>query len=237
MQDWDRGVVLGRRTFGKGLVQNGFYLPDGAMIRLTVARYYTPSGRSIQSSYSEGYEKYMENFMKRYTGGEMMSADSIDFPDSLKYSTLINKRTVYGGGGIMPDVFIGIDTSYYSDYFRRLSSRNILNTFILEYYDKNRSAINSAYKTFDQFRSGFSFTDADIKTLISKGEADGVKYNEEQFRKSEVEIILVLKGLLATNIWQSSEYYQIVNENDIVIKKALELLADRKKYDQLLGYK
>ncbi|MCU0361822.1 MAG: S41 family peptidase [Bacteroidales bacterium] len=235
IQDWDRGLVLGRRSFGKGLVQNGFYLPDGAMIRLTVARYYTPSGRSIQSSYSEGYEKYMEDFMKRYTGGEMMSADSIDFPDSLKYNTLVNKRTVYGGGGIMPDVFIGIDTSYYSDYFRKLSSRNILNTFILEYYDRNRTAINSSYKTFDQFRTGFAFSDADIKGLISKGEADGVKFNEEQFRKSEKEILLVLKGLLATNIWQSSEYYQIVNENDVVIARAIELLGDRKKYDQILG--
>jgi carboxyl-terminal processing protease len=103
IQDWDRGVIMGRRTFGKGLVQNGFYLTDGSMIRLTIARYYTPTGRSIQRSYNEGYDKYMENFYKRYTDGELMSADSIHLPDSLKYKTLINKRIVYGGGGIMPE--------------------------------------------------------------------------------------------------------------------------------------
>ena len=106
IQDWDRGVILGRRTFGKGLVQNGLLPTDGSMIRLTIARYYTPSGRLIQSPYNEGYDKYMENFLKRYTDGEMMTADSIHFPDSLKSKTLINKRVVYGGGGIMPDVFL-----------------------------------------------------------------------------------------------------------------------------------
>ena len=111
IQDWDRGVIMGRRTFGKGLVQNGFYLTDGSMIRLTIARYYTPTGRSIQSPYNEGYDKYMENFYKRFTDGELMSADSIHFPDSLKYKTLVNKRIVYGGGGIMPDVFVSADTS------------------------------------------------------------------------------------------------------------------------------
>ena len=110
MQDWDRGVIMGRRTFGKGLVQNGFYLTDGSMIRLTIARYYTPTGRSIQRPYNEGYEKYMENFYKRFTDGELLSADSIRLPDSLKYKTLVNKRIVYGGGGIMPDVFVPADT-------------------------------------------------------------------------------------------------------------------------------
>jgi carboxyl-terminal processing protease len=116
IQDWDRGVIMGRRSFGKGLVQNGFYLTDGSMIRLTIARYYTPTGRSIQSPYNEGYEKYMANFFKRYTDGELISADSTRLPDSLKFTTLVNKRTVYGGGGIMPDVFVGADTSYNTLY-------------------------------------------------------------------------------------------------------------------------
>ena len=120
LQDWDRGIIMGRRTFGKGLVQNGFYLTDGSMIRLTIARYYTPTGRSIQSSYTEGYDKYMENFVKRFTDGELTTADSTHFPDSLKYRTLVNKRIVYGGGGIMPDVFVSVDTSYNSPYFSRL---------------------------------------------------------------------------------------------------------------------
>ena len=133
LQDWDRGVIMGRRTFGKGLVQNGFYLTDGSMIRLTIARYYTPSGRSIQSPYKEGYDKYMENFLKRFTDGELMTADSTHFPDSLKYKTLVNKRIVYGGGGIMPDVFVAADTSYNSAYFSRLVGKNVLNSFTLEY--------------------------------------------------------------------------------------------------------
>jgi carboxyl-terminal processing protease len=136
IQDWDRGIIVGRRTFGKGLVQNGYYLPDGSMIRLTIARYFTPTGRLIQSPYNEGYDKYLENFYKRYTDGEMVSADSVHFPDSLKFKTLVNKRTVYGGGGIMPDLFVPADTSNYSDYFRSLSRRGVLGSFTLEYSDK-----------------------------------------------------------------------------------------------------
>ena len=112
IQDWDRGVVVGRRTFGKGLVQRQLPLPDGTMIRLTVARYYTPTGRSIQRPYQEGnLDAYNQDFIDRFQHGELFEADSIHFPDSLKYTTLVNKRTVYGGGGIMPDYFVPIDTT------------------------------------------------------------------------------------------------------------------------------
>jgi carboxyl-terminal processing protease len=235
LQDWDRAVILGRRTFGKGLVQNGFYLPDGSMIRLTIARYYTPTGRSIQRSYTDGYDKYVENFFKRYTDGEMMTADSIHFPDSLKCKTLVNKRIVYGGGGIMPDVFLAADTSYNTPYFNRLAGKNVLNSFTLEYFDKNRQKLVSQYKTFADFKNQFQFTPEDIKTFIAKGEADGIKYNEEQFNKSKDEMLLVLKGLVATNIWQTSEYFQIINENDKVIEKALKVISDKKNYNSILG--
>jgi len=235
LQDWDRAVIMGRRTFGKGLVQNGFYLTDGSMIRLTIARYYTPSGRSIQSSYEEGYEKYMENFMKRYTDGELLSADSIHLPDSMKYKTLVNNRIVYGGGGIMPDVFVSVDTSYNTPYFNRLYAKNILTTFTLDYCDKNRSLLKNEYKTFDDFKKRFQFSDEEIKVMISKGEAEGVKYNDEEFNKSKEEMMLVLKGLVATNIWQTSEYFQIVNQTDKVIEKALKLISDKKSYDTILG--
>jgi carboxyl-terminal processing protease len=237
VQDWDRGVIIGRRTFGKGLVQNAFYLNDGAMIRLSVARYYTPSGRSIQSTYSEGYEKYLENYSRRFLNGEMMSADSVHFPDSLKYKTLVNNRTIYGGGGIMPDVFVAVDTSNYSNYYRALVRRGIFNSFMLEYADKNRSAITSGYKTFEEFRNRFRFPSDDIRSFIKKGEESGVKFVDDQFKKSESEILMVLKALLANNIWQSNEYYQIINENDIVIKKALEVISDRNRYNSILGYK
>ena len=227
-QDWDRAVIMGRRTFGKGLVQNGFYLTDGSMIRLTIARYYTPSGRSIQSTYEDGYDKYMENFYKRFTDGEMMSADSTHFPDSLKYKTLINKRTVYGGGGIMPDVFVAIDTSFNSTYFRKLAGKNVLNSFALEYFDKNRTTLTSSYKTFDDFKNKFSYSPDDIKAFIAKGEAEGVAYDEAQFNISKDEILLILKGLVASNIWQVSEYYQIINQNDNVIDRALKVISDAK---------
>ncbi|MEI6048740.1 MAG: S41 family peptidase [Bacteroidota bacterium] len=237
IQDWDRGIILGRRTFGKGLVQNGFYLTDGSMIRLTIARYYTPSGRLIQSPYKDGYDKYMENFLKRYTDGEMMTADSIHFPDSLKFKTLVNKRVVYGGGGIMPDVFVAADTSFTSLYFRKLVGKNVLNSFTLEYYDKNRATLSSLFKSFEEFKKKFQFSPDDIKAFIAKGEADGVKYNEDQFNISKEEILLVLKGLVATNIWQTSEYFQIVNENDKVIEKALKVISDKKSYNTILGYR
>jgi len=236
IQDWDRGVIIGRRSFGKGLVQNGFYLTDGSMIRLTIARYYTPSGRLIQSPYTEGYDKYMENFYKRFTDGEMMTADSIHFPDSLKFRTLVNNRVVYGGGGIMPDVFVSADTSYNSLYFRKLVGKNILNTFTLEYYDKNRTILSSQYKSFDEFNKKFQFSPEDLKSFIAKGEAEGIKYDESQYNISKEEIVLVLKGLVANNIWKTSEYFQIVNKNDKTIEKALNVISDKKSYNSLLGY-
>jgi carboxyl-terminal processing protease len=235
MQDWDRGVIIGRRTFGKGLVQNGFSLTDGSMIRLTIARYYTPSGRSIQRPYNEGYDKYMENFYKRFTDGELMSADSIHLPDSLKYKTLDNKRIVYGGGGIMPDVFVSADTSSNSPYVNKLSAKDVLRSFTLEFYDKNRTLLNSEYKSFDEFKTKFEFTQEDIKSFIAKGESEGVKYNEEQYNKSKDELLLILKGLVASNMWQTNEYFQIVNQNDKVIDKALKVISDKKVYNSILG--
>jgi carboxyl-terminal processing protease len=237
IQDWDRGIIMGRRTFGKGLVQNGFYLTDGSMIRLTIARYYTPTGRSIQRPYKDGYDKYMENFYKRFTDGELMSADSIHLADSLKYKTLVNQRIVYGGGGIMPDVFVSADTLSNSAYFNKLFAKNVLNLFTLEFYDKNRTMLNSQYKSFDDFKTKFNFSADDIKTFISKGESEGVKFNEEQFNKSKDEILLILKGYVAGNMWQTNELYQIVNENDKVIDKALKVISDKRNYNSILGIK
>jgi carboxyl-terminal processing protease len=237
LQDWDRGLVMGRRTFGKGLVQNGFYLTDGSMIRLTIARYYTPTGRSIQRPYKEGYDKYMESYIKRFTDGELMTADSIHFPDSLKYKTLVTNRTVYGGGGIMPDIFVAADTSYSTQYFSRLLAKNVLNTYALEYYDKNRAQLNSRFKTFNDYKNGFSLGPDDIKAFIQKGESEGVKFNEDQFNRSRNEILLVLKGLIATNIWKTSEYFEIINADDKVIEDARKILSDKNAYNNTLGYR
>jgi len=236
MQDWDRGLIIGRRTFGKGLVQNGFYLTDGSMIRLTIARYYTPTGRSIQSPYNEGYEKYLENFYKRFDAGELMSADSVRFPDSLLFRTKVNSRKVYGGGGIMPDVFVPADTSGYSDYYRNLVRKNVFNTFVLDYSDKHRKDILSRYRTFDQFRKEYTVPGDAVKEFISRGENDGIKYNEKDFLRSEKEIMQGLKALIANNLWNTNEYFMITNEDDNVIGNALEIINNPAEYRRLLGY-
>jgi carboxyl-terminal processing protease len=236
VQDWDRGIIVGRRTFGKGLVQNGFYLTDGSMIRLTIARYYTPTGRLIQSPYDEGYDKYLENFYKRYTDGELISADSIHFPDSLKFKTLVNKRIVYGGGGIMPDQFVPADTSNYSDYYRSLIRKGIVTSFALEYSDKNRQLLTSKYKLFDDFKEKFSFSSDEVAAFIKKAEDSGVKYNDSQFKISQKELFKVLKGLVASNIWKSNEYYRILNEDDVTIETALKIVSDKSTYNKMLGY-
>lgn len=236
IQDWDRGVIVGRRTFGKGLVQNGFFLTDGSMVRLTIARYYTPTGRLIQSPYNEGYDKYFETFYKRYTNGELMTTDSIHFPDSLKYKTLINKRTVYGGGGIMPDLFIPADTSNYTEYYRGLVRKGVINLFTLEYADRNRKNLTSEYKTFEDYKNNFKFSDSEIEAFIKKGEDSGVKYNEAQFAVSRNEILQVMKALIASNLWQTNEYFRIINEDDKVIDKALQLISDKQAYNKILGY-
>ena len=237
LQDWDRGIVVGRRTFGKGLVQNAFYLTDGSQIRLTIARYYTPTGRSIQSPYKDGYNKYMEAWAKRFSNGETQFADSIHFPDSLKYKTLVNKREVYGGGGLMPDIFVSADTSHYTDYYGNLLRKGIHGSFTLEYADRNRAKILSTYKTFDSYKEKFQFAQEDIKWFIKMGEDAGVKYNEKDWLVSKNELLKVLKGWVANNIWQSSDSYQILNEGDDVIEKALKILSDKNQYDKVLGYK
>lgn len=237
LQDWDRGVVIGRRTFGKGLVQNGFYLTDGSMIRLTIARYYTPTGRSIQRPYGDGYNMYIESFTKRFNNGELLSADSIKMPDSLRFTTLVNKRAVYGGGGIMPDVFVSIDTSYSTPYFSRLLTKSVFNTFTLEYYDQNRNSLMAKYKNFKEYQENFEITPDMIKAFIEKGESEGVKYNESQFEKSKEEILLVLKGIIATNLWRTNEYFQVINRNDKVIAEALKIIEDKKAYNSILGYR
>ncbi|MBP8958801.1 MAG: PDZ domain-containing protein [Bacteroidales bacterium] len=236
IQDWDRGIIAGRRTFGKGLVQNSFPLNDGSQIRLTIARYYTPTGRSIQSPYGEGYAKYIENYLKRFKNGERFNTDNIKLPDSLKCYTLVNKRTVYGGGGIMPDVFISADTSWVTDYYIDLRSKEIFNSFILEYTDKNRNKILSEYKDLEDFRNRFEFSNEDIAWFIKMGIDAGVKYNDYQFNISKKEIQKILKALVANTFWQSNGYFMIINENDNEINRILNLFYDPNEYIKILGY-
>lgn len=176
IQDWDRGLVVGRRSYGKGLVQRPFDLPDGSVIRLTTARYHTPSGRCIQKSYSDGLDDYYSDYMKRYTSGELLSADKIKFPDSLKYQTN-NKRTVYGGGGITPDIFIPIDTSKINDYFIEIRRKNVLNDFSMDFIDKNREDLLKKYPDFKKFQSDFVMDKSFMSDFEKAAEKAGVKKN------------------------------------------------------------
>ena len=223
VQDWDRGLVVGRRSFGKGLVQRPIDLPDGSMIRLTVARYYTPAGRCIQKPY-ESVEQYNADLIERYNRGEMMSADSIHFPDSLKCSTLKKGRTVYGGGGIMPDYFVPVDTTLFTKYHSRLSNKGVLLNVHFQLIDAHREEWTKKYPDYAVFSRKFELSDKMMKRLIAEGEKEGVKYDEEQYRKSEPLIKLQLKALIARDLWDMNEYYHTINVVNESVKKALELL-------------
>jgi carboxyl-terminal processing protease len=165
-----------------------------------------------------------------------MTADSIHFPDSLKYKTMVSKRTVYGGGGIMPDVFVPADTMGYSDYYRSLVRKGVLSSWSLEFSDKNRKQIASKYKTFNEFRSDFNFSDEDMDDLKNKAEKAGVKFDDNGFKISRNEILTVLKGYIAANIWKTNEFYMIINEGDPVIESALRIISDRQQYEKALGF-
>lgn len=231
LQDWDRAIVVGRRTFGKGLVQSPVSLIDGSLIRLTVARYYTPSGRNIQKPYGDGVEAYQHELEKRYQHGEFQSADSIDFPDSLQYKTLQLGRTVYGGGGIMPDIFVPLDTTRTTDYYRNIVAKGALNKTVLEYVEQNRQTLLKRYADFDTFDQKFEIDDALLHQLTENGARANVPLNQAEFEQSKHWICLIMKALIARDLYADGDYYKITNsENDIVVR-GLEVL---RHYDQYL---
>ena len=234
VQDWDRGVLIGRRSFGKGLVQRPFNLSDGSVVRLTTARYYTPTGRCIQRSYDKGSEDYFKEMTKRMDHGEFYHADSIQFPDSLKYSTLVSGRTVYGGGGIMPDIFMPVDTSYATKLYTDLVRKGALNRFTLEYVMEHRSEIARQYSDFEMFNEKFNVSESMIEDFKKFAEKEGVTWNEEQFERSEPLIKLQIKALIARNEWEMENYYQVVLQEDKVVKKAMEILNDANQYRKIL---
>ena len=236
MQDWDRAVIVGRRTFGKGLVQRPFKFEDGSMMRLTVARYYTPSGRCIQKPYNRGDKKaYEKELLDRANEGEYYSLDSIQFNDSLRYTTRLNHRIIYGGGGVMPDVYVPIDTSEYSTYYRDLSAKGILNQYVIKYVDKNRKSIAKQYSTLDAFDRGFAVSDEMMRDLIAMGEQDSVKFDEEKYRTSELLLKDIVKGLIARDVYgDQSAYNVIINHRNPDLKAAIEVLNDHERFDRLL---
>lgn len=226
IQDHDRGYVVGRRTFGKGLVQRPFMLPDGSMIRLTTARYYTPSGRCIQKPYTMGdKKKYSMDVMERLQHGELTNADSIHFPDSLKFTTLKEKRTVYGGGGIMPDYFIPLDTTRYTRLHRELSAKGAVINATLKYIDKNRKRLHKEYETFEEFKSEFVVPQSLLDLVLAEGKKHKVEpKDEEELQKTLPELTLQLKALIARDLWDMSEYFAIMYEDNAFVKKALEII-------------
>jgi carboxyl-terminal processing protease len=228
IQDHDRGLVVGRRTFGKGLVQRPIDLPDGSMIRLTISHYYTPSGRCIQKPYEKGKQKdYALDVVNRLKHGELTNKDSIHFADSLKYYTLKEKRVVYGGGGIMPDYFIPLDTTRYTKLHRELAAKSVIVTQNLRYMDKNRKQLQQQYPTFEEFKKKFEVPQSFIDTILAEGEKLNVKAkDEDELNRTLPPLRIQLKALIARDLWDMSEYFSIVNEDSEIVKKALELLSE-----------
>jgi carboxyl-terminal processing protease len=235
IQDWDRGLIVGRRSFGKGLVQRQINLPDSSGMRLTISRYYTPTGRCIQKSYDEGPEAYRMEKYDRFMNGEMTNRDSIRLPDSLRYETLMTKRTVYGGGGIVPDVFVGIDTSMNSDYFGRLIRKGVMNTFALEYVDANRDALSKKYPDFETFKAKFDVAAA-MKELIEFGKSEGIEYVDEDYKISKKAMEIRLKASIASNLWESETFYQIINDLNEPLLRSIEILKSGQMKDMKLAY-
>ena len=230
VQDHDRGTIIGRRTFGKGLVQRPIELPDGSMVRLTVSHYYTPSGRCIQKPYKKGQKKeYEEDVLNRYNNGELMHLDSIHFADSLKCYTLKEHRVVYGGGGIMPDIFVPLDTTIYTKHYRDLSRKNIIINTYMGWYDDHRKELGSKYKDFDKFRNDFEVPQELVDSIISKGrEANVQPTDDDELQQTIERLRLQLKALVARDLWEMNEYYMIMNEESEIVKRALQLLGTKK---------
>ena len=226
IQDHDRGIVVGRRTFGKGLVQRPIDLPDGSMIRLTIAHYYTPSGRCIQKPYEKGKQKdYAEDMLHRLKRGELMSADSVHFADSLKYYTLKKHRVVYGGGGIMPDEFVPLDTTKYTRFHRELSAKSLVINANLRYVDKNRKQLHKDYKTFEDYRQRFEVPRSVIDGIMAEAEKQNIKpKDDEELQRTLPYLRLQLKALIARDLWEMNEYFTIMGETNDILQRALQLL-------------
>jgi carboxyl-terminal processing protease len=226
VQDWDRGLLVGRRSFGKGLVQRPFDLPDGSAIRLTTARYMTPTGRSIQKPYNEGKEEYSRDFISRLESGELVSADNIQFPDSLRFQTKLNKRDVFGGGGIMPDFFIPLDTTQISDYYSSLLRSGALNTFSIEYANENRASLLRQYPNVEVFRSSFIVNDDILSKLYKHAEKQGIEPKENKAEMKDEFLNLQLKALVARSLWDFSAFIQIRMQQDEAFLRAIEIIED-----------
>ncbi|HLO59937.1 MAG TPA: S41 family peptidase [Bacteroidales bacterium] len=234
IQDWDRGIIVGRRSYGKGLVQKPLLLPDQSMIRLTVAKYYTPTGRLIQKPYNMSRDDYEKDLINRYNKGELAHKDSIHFADSLKYYTLKNTRLVYGGGGIMPDYFVSIDTSHYTDYYQQLVRKRVIDQFVLEYVDINRRNLISKYKDIESFKNYFEIDQPLFDNFIKFGTDKGIAFNEKDFQLSKEQLAALIKAYMARDLWTNSEFYEVINDTEPKFQTAVTILKNWDKYEAML---
>jgi carboxyl-terminal processing protease len=238
LQDWDRGIIVGRRTFGKGTVQRQIPLPpdNATMIRLTVARYYTPSGRSIQRPYEEGnVDAYNQDIVNRFLHGEMFNADSIaHFPDSLKYRTLVNGRTVFGGGGITPDYFVPVDTTSSTRLHLQLFTRGIINRVAMTEVDENREELLRRFPNITAFQHNFQVPQSLFDRIKRMAESDNIEWNDEQFEQSRSFITRQIRTTMARDLYDSSASFQIWNEGADIFQEGLRIISNPERYENLL---
>lgn len=236
IQDHDRGLVVGRRTFGKGLVQRPFPFPDGSMIRLTVARYYTPSGRCIQKPYStdDDSDSYERDILHRYESGELSNADSVHVNKAEAYRTLRNGRTVYGGGGVMPDLFVAIDTTQNNAYARDLLGKGVYSSFSIKYIDTHRKQLSKTYRSEDSFISDFQVGEPLLNEFTDYAAKEGVAFNEEQYNEALPTIKAIIKGMIGRDLFSQSTYFRVINELGNEYREALQLIQDTNRYNSLL---
>lgn len=237
IQDWDRGLIVGRRTFGKGLVQRPIQFPDGSMMRLTIAHYYTPTGRNIQKPYQKGNQQaYQEDIIDRFNHGELMHADSIKYIDSLKVETLRLKRPIYGGGGIYPDKFVALDTTEFTKYYRNVVAKGVINRFVINYVDENRKNILANYPDDDSFVKGFNVSKDMLDSMYALAEKEGVERNPEEAASSAPLFSMIIKALIGRDVYDNATYFKVYNLHDPIFKEALRLI-NSPEYDRLLRNK
>lgn len=227
VQDWDRGLIVGRRSFGKGLVQEPYVLPDGSVMRLTVARYYTPTGRSIQKSYEAGYEAYKRELRRRFERGELVNPDTIQFPDSLRYETP-GGRIVYGGGGIMPDLYVPFDTTANTEFLNEIFGRGLVNEFTLRYVDRHRQTLEEAYPTLDEFESQFKVDGPVLDNFIQYVQAKDIQVPEKDLDLSIALLKNHLKALIGRQFWGNEGYFKIINSSNRAYKRAIEVVGSER---------
>ena len=224
LQDWDRATIVGRRSFGKGLVQRPLRMKDGSEIRLTTSRYYTPSGRNIQKPYNAGKEEYYKDLERRYEHGEFVNLDSIVFPDSLKYKTLVEGRTVYGGGGIFPDVFVPLDTTRVTKLHRNVVAKGVFNKTVSEYIDQNRKTWTRRYSSFEDFEVEFVVSEKIYEKLIENARKEKVEFEEEDVERSKELLMLQMTAVVAQGLFGTEAFYRVMHVENAALNKTLEMI-------------